>query len=80
MTAQVFAVGVGTSQSILVNLQGVSFIILRLFFEDATNRVLPSFSTDGGITIRSINLPASATVMTTGMQGFVSVFGFVEGP
>ena len=36
-----------------------------------------SFSTDGDATFTPLNLPESATVMTTGAQGFVSVFGFV---
>jgi pimeloyl-ACP methyl ester carboxylesterase len=68
------------NQSVGVNLTGVSRILLRLAYDDVSKRVTYSFSTDGGTTFTEITLPQPGTVMTTGNQAVVSVFGSVQVP
>ena len=71
------ASGAQTSQQVPVSLTMVQRVLLRLTFDDSTNHVTHSFSTDGGITFTAIALPQPGTVMTTGSQAVVSVFGSV---
>jgi hypothetical protein len=63
--------------SVPVNLTGVSRIILRLTFDDTTNQVRHSFSTDGGGTFTTIPVSVPGKVLTTGPEAIVSVFGSV---
>jgi hypothetical protein len=68
------------TQSVRVNLTGVSRIIFRLVYtDDATNRVTTSYSLDDG-PFTEIVLPQPGIVMTTGNQAVVSVFGSVQVP
>jgi len=71
------ASGARTTQQVPINLTGVQRLLLRLNFDDVTNQVTHSFSTDGGITFTTIALTQPGTVMTTGTQAVVSVFGSV---
>jgi murein DD-endopeptidase MepM/ murein hydrolase activator NlpD len=59
-----------------LNLNGVSRILLKLDFNDNTNRVSGFFSTNGGTTFTPVPLNSPGTVLTTGSGG-VQVFGSV---
>ena len=74
-----FVVQTGFVQTVPVDLTGVERILLRLEFQDSTNRVFPSFSINNGITFTPIALPPTATVFTPSGQNraFVSLFGSV---
>jgi len=68
----------GLSEPIAVDLTGVERIILRFRLADNTNELAPSFSTDGGSTFTTINLPVPATTFTSGSsEAIVSVVGSV---
>ena len=81
-TASIFAntVGVGPGPMQQVSLVGVSRIVLRLIYDDGTNQVAASFSTDGGASFTPLSVPSPGTVTTLGSEAVVSVFGSVISP
>lgn len=68
--------GSRVNQSMPLDLSGINRILLRLIFDDATNCVTSSFSTNGGSSFTEIVPPLPGTIMTGGSEAIVSVFGF----
>jgi len=46
------------AQSVFVDLAGVQRVLLRLTFTDGTNRVVPSFSLNGGASLQTLPFPS----------------------
>jgi hypothetical protein len=73
------ASGVVTIENVALDLMGVQCVFLRLTYNDSTNQVLQSFSTNG-TTFTTVSVAQPGTVMTTGSQALISVFGSVQLP
>ena len=71
------ATDVVTVENVPLNLTGAQRVFLRLTYNDSTNQVAQSFSTDG-ITFTTVSVPQPGTVMTTSSQALTSVFGSVQ--
>lgn len=71
------ATDVVTVENVPLNLTGAQRVFLRLTYNDSTNQVAQSFSTDGS-TFTTVSVPQPGTVMTTGTQALTSVFGSVQ--
>jgi hypothetical protein len=69
--------GVVTVENVPLDLGGAQRVFLRLTYNDSTNQVIQSFSTNG-VTFTTVSVPQLGTVMTTGSQALTSVFGSVQ--
>jgi len=67
--------GAEIARSTPVNLPPIQNVQFRLVFDDATNRVLPSFSLDEGKSFTNIELPPTARVMSAATETIVSIIG-----
>jgi hypothetical protein len=68
-----------TVENVALDLTGVKRVFLRLDYNDTTNQVTQSFSTNGSV-FTTVSVPQPGTVMTTGPQALTSVFGSVQLP
>ena len=64
-------------ENVPLNLTSVQRVFLRLTYNDFTNQVTQSFSTNG-TTFTMVSVSQPGTVMTTGSQALTSVFGSVQ--